>query len=82
MKKTKIIMAKALPLIMCAGILETSKHFTGSDGYTYYYVTEDTYSTRINGTIMSVVTGLLALIQGIGSFYTVIIYMSKFLLEV
>lgn len=47
-------------------------HFTGKDGYTYYYVTEGSYSTRITGTIASVATSLLGLVPFIGPLYTVI----------
>jgi hypothetical protein len=47
-------------------------YFTGSDGFTYYYVTEYTYSTKTAGDVDSLALDLLSLVPVIGPLYTII----------
>lgn len=48
-----------------------SNHFTGRDGFTYYYVTQYTYNTKTTGDAESITLGILSFIPYVGPIFGV-----------
>jgi hypothetical protein len=48
-----------------------SKHFKGKDGFTYYYVTTNTYNTKVTGDAESIALGILGFMPYVGPIFGV-----------